>query len=214
MRSWKLLSAILTLAAAPSFANDDTPQLHPLDKACVTYEMTGQMMSGGTTRCHRDYGYEQYEIQETTVGFAGVTQTQRQHVIIIGETIYSINLDTNSGTKTQNPMYASVTAALQNSSPDQMSQQFFDAMGLTPNGETKTIAGASCAVYTSAMMGTVCMTDNGLMLEQDFMGSGQIATSVNVGDGGDDENYTLYQTVPITDGPDLSNGLQGLFQQQ
>ena len=30
---------------------------------------------------------------------------------------------------------------------------------------------------------------------------------MSYGDGGDDENYTLYQNVPITDGPDLSNGL-------
>ncbi len=37
------------------------------------------------------------------------------------------------------------------------------------------------------------------------MGNTQTAVSVSIGDGGDDANYTLYQTVPITDGPDLSN---------
>lgn len=51
------------------------------------------------------------------------------------------------------------------------------------------------------------------MLEQEFMGTGQIAESVSTGDGGADANYTLYQTVPITQGPDLSNGLQGILDQ-
>ena len=65
------------------------------------------------------------------------------------------------------------------------------------------------------MMGTVCLTSDGLMLEQSIMGNTMVATSVSMGDGGSDENYTLYQDVPITDGPDLSNmpSLQDLMNQ-
>ncbi len=59
----------------------------------------------------------------------------------------------------------------------------------------------------------MCLTDDGLMLEQSFMGNNQVAVSVSIGDGGDDANYTLYQNVQITDGPDLSNGIQGLMDQ-
>ena len=102
-----------------------------------------------------------------------------------------------------------------NSDSDDMTAAFLAAMGFSPNGQSKTIADTDCNVYNSAQMGTVCLTDDGLMLEQDFMGNRQVALTVSYGDGGTDENYTLYQNVPITDGPDLSNGIdiQGLIDQ-
>ena len=215
MNSIKLTTAgvIGSMLITPLLANDDTPRLHPSEKACVSYETSGPMMNGTTTRCHRDYAFEQYEIQNTVVGFAGMTQQQGQHTITIGEWIYAINLQTNTGTKTANPMYAGIVSALEDSSPEAMSASFMSAMGMTATGQTKTIAETSCNVYTSMQLGSVCMTDGGLMLEQEFMGTTQIAVSVSIDDGGDNANYNLYQTVPITDGPDLSNGLQGIMDQ-
>ncbi len=206
-------AAATLLLTAHAHANDATPRLHPTEAACITYETNGPMMSGDTTRCHRDYAYEQYEIVNTNISFAGVSQSQNQHTITIGDWIYAINLQTNTGTKTQNPMYDGLVSALEDSSPEEMTPVFLDAMGMTANGQSKTVVGVQCNVYTSAMMGTVCLTDGGLMLEQEFMGTTQVATNVAIGDSGGDENYTLYQTVPITDGPDLSNGLQGLIDQ-
>ena len=170
-------------------------------------------MTGTTTRCHRDYAHEVYEIVNTNISFAGITQSQNQHTITIGEWIYAINLETNTGTKTKNPMYDGLVSALKDSSPEEMTAVFLNAMNMTDTGQSKTVVGVSCRVYTSAMMGTVCLTDGGLMLEQSFMGSTQIATDVAIGESGADENYTLYQSVPITEGPDLSNGLQGLIDQ-
>ena len=55
------------------------------------------------------------------------------------------------------------------------------------------------------MMGTMCMTGDGLLLEQEVMGNTMVETAVSIGDGDDDANDTLYQNVPITAGPDLSN---------
>ncbi len=207
------LAALLAASLSPVIANDATPKLHPVEAVCITYEMTGQMMNGGSTRCHRDFAYEQYEIQNTTVGFAGMTQSQNQHTITIGDTIYAINLATNTGTQTQNPMYAGLVAALEDKTPEEMSAAFLDAMGFTATTVTKTIADLLCTVYTSMQMGSACLTEDGLMLEQEFMGNVTTATSVSIGDGGDDANYTLYQNVPITEGPDLSNGLGGLMDQ-
>ena len=212
------LSLAITAVAAAFFsataqANDATPKLHPTEAACITYESSGQMMTGTTTRCHRDYAHEVYEIVNTNISFAGITQSQNQHTITIGEWIYAINLETNTGTKTKNPMYDGLVSALKDSSPEEMTAVFLNAMNMTDTGQSKTVVGVSCRVYTSAMMGTVCLTDGGLMLEQSFMGSTQIATDVAIGESGADENYTLYQSVPITEGPDLSNGLQGLIDQ-
>jgi len=203
--------AILVAACGggPASADDDTPRLHPVKEACVSYEMSGQMQSGTTIRCHRDYGYELYEIQNISIGFAGFKQTQSQHNITIGETIYAIDLGTNKGTKTTNPMYEGIVGALEDTSAENISDAFMNAMGLTAAGSTQTIAGAACNDYSSSMMGTACMTDDGLILEQTVMGNVMRATSVSY-EPGEDANYTLHQTVPITDGPDLSNGINGI----
>ena len=203
----------LAMPAVSASANSNTPKLHPVEKVCIDYTMTGQMMNGTTTRCHRDFAYEQYEIQDMTVGFGGFTQTQQSHVITIGETIYNINTATNTATQATNPFYSQMVSALSNSSPSEMGAAFMSGMGFTATGSSKTIAGMSCATYSSAQMGNVCMTENGLMLEQSFMGNTQTATSVNVGSAGDAANYTAYQQASVSQAPDLSNGLQGLMDQ-
>lgn len=210
--------AILLVLAVPGasvVANDDTPMLHPVEAVCIDYELSGQMQQGTTTRCHRDYAYEQYEIQNLTVGFGGFTQSQNQHNITIGDTIYAINLSTNTGTKTTNPMYDQIVSAMQGSDPADVGNAFIAAMGFTATGATKTIADTTCDVYDSAMMGTACLTDDGIMLEQSIMGSTMVATNVSIGDGGSDANYALYQNVAITEGPDLSSmpSLQDLMNQ-
>jgi hypothetical protein len=58
----KLLAAALgtTIAIPAALANPDTPMLHPVEAVCIDYEQSGQMQSGTSTRCHRDFGYEQY----------------------------------------------------------------------------------------------------------------------------------------------------------
>lgn len=211
--------SILTVLACTSsttlLADDATPILHPVEAACIDYELSGQMQNGTIRRCHRNFAYESFEIQDMTVGFGGFSQSQQQHTITIGSTIYAINLTTNTGTQTTNPMYDQVAAAMQNTDPDDMADAFITAMGFTATGATKTVADTTCNIYNSNMMGTACLTDNGLMLEQSIMGNTQTAVSVSIGDGGSDEDYTLYQTVTISQGPDLSDmpSLQDLMNQ-
>ena len=199
--------------AAPNPSSSSNPKMHPVEIICIDYVSSGQMMNGTLTNCHRGWAYERYEILFSEIGFAGAMQTENQHTNYIGDTIYAINLETNTGTQTVNPMYAGLASAMENSTSEEMSAAFVTAMGYTPTGESKTIASNDCNVYSAAQKGTICLTPHGLMLEQDFLGNKQLAVSVSIGDGGEDANYTPYQTVPITDGPDLSNGLEGLMEQ-
>lgn len=195
---------------------EDKPRLQIIEAACIEYAISGQMQTGTSIRCHRDYGYEQYEIQDINIGLGGFSQTTNQHVITIGKDVYSINLENNSGTKIQNPMYEQLIVALQDSSPEQMAQSFLNAMGYQAAGTTKTVANTSCNVYSSPQLGSACFTDDLLMLEQSVPGNimTMTAVSVNIGTSGDDTNYTLYQSADITEGPDLSNfNLQDLINQ-
>lgn len=200
------VAAVLTALAAPAFADPATPKLHPVNEVCIDYTTSGQMQSGESTRCHRDFGYEMYEIMSMTIGVGPFGQTQNSHTVTIGETIYNINLENSTATKTTNPMYQGMINALSGSSPEEMSAALMAQMGLSPTGASQSIAGLTCNVYTSQMMGSVCFTSDWVMLEQSFMGTTQRATSV-VYDAGDAANYTLYQTMTVTDGPDFSNGI-------
>lgn len=201
------IGVVLTLPVA--VANPSTPKLHPVEAVCIDYEQSGQMQSGTSTRCHRDFGYEQYEISETTIGMAGFSQTQSTFTITIGDTIYAINTDTNTATQTVNPMYQGIADAVAQSGSDTVSDAFLNAMGMSPTGQTKTVIGLTCNVYSSSMMGSACLTSDGLMLEQSVMGTDVTAISLTY-DEGVSENYRRHETATITQGPDLSNGLGGL----
>ena len=204
-------STLVAAYAGPAFADPSTPKIHPVEKACISYSLSGQMQSGSITKCHRDFGHESYEIQKIEIGIGGFSQSQNTHAINIGETIYAINMSTKTATKTKNPMYSGLVNAMRNSSPEDMGQSFLTAMGMSPTGQTKTIAGELCNVYSSQMLGTACFTSDWLLVEQDVMGvGGQTATSIDRGSGGVDSNYNLYKTVQISDGPDLSNLPNGL----
>lgn len=133
--------SIAIALTAPVSADAGTPKLHPLEKGCVTYEMSGQMQSGSVTRCHRNYGYESYEIQNVTISMAGFSQTQTSHTITIGDTIYAIDLAAKTATKTKNPMYDGLVKALKNTRPEDMGTAFLDAMSMKSTGEKKTSPG-------------------------------------------------------------------------
>ena len=201
------LGTALTVPAA--LANPDTPMLHPVEAVCIDYEQSGQMQSGTSTRCHRDFGYEQYEISELTIGLGAFSQSQSTFTVTIGDTIYAIDTDANTATQTVNPMYQGLANAVDQSGSDTVSDAFLNAMGLTPTGQTQTVVGLTCNVYSSSMMGTACLTDDGLMLAQNVMGNQVTATAVTY-DEGVSENYRRHESATITQGPDLSNGLGGL----
>ena len=207
--TFALLSAPLAGVAA---ADPSTPQLHPVEAVCIDYEQSGQMQTGTSTKCHRDYGYEQYEISELSIGIGAFSQSQSTFTVTIGDTVYAIDTDANTATETVNPMYDGIANAVANSSSDDVSDAFLNAMGMTPTGQSDTVAGLSCEVYSSNMMGSACFTEDGLMLKQSVMGTEVIATSVAYNEG-EAANYRRHESATITQGPDLSNGISGIFDQ-
>ena len=210
------LFASLALLSAPAMgfaaADSSTPVLHPVEEVCISYEQSGQMQSGTSTKCHRDYGYEQYEISELSIGIGAFSQSQSTFTVTIGDTIYAIDTDANTATQTVNPMYEGIANAVANNGSDNVSDAFLSAMGMTATGQSETIAGLACEIYSSNMMGSACFTEDGLMLKQSVMGTEVTATSVTY-DQGDAANYRRHESATITQGPDLSNGLSGILDQ-
>ncbi len=213
MRSILLTTAAVSLLAgcfqgdAPGDSEDDsendtddveiTLKLHPLKQYCVEYNHEGTL-SGTSKQCIRDWGAETFTIENLKVGFAGITQDQNAHKIVIGKKVYNIDPSKMTGTVTDNPFYD----ALSQADPENLSNSMMNALQMEDTGEDKEVAGTMCNVMKSAQVGSACFTDDMVMLEQDVMGVRQIATSVDLSSGGSDADYRLYEKATITDGPD------------
>ena len=202
-------AAVIVLAACSQAAGAD--RLHPVEAICVDYEQTGAM-SGTTTECHRDWGNERYTIEDLSMSVMGMTQRQNRHTIIQGDQIISWDRDTLQGTVTANPNYDAWTSASAGDLED-FTNNMLTSMGFSQTGQTRTIAGESCNVWSSMQMGEMCFTDDAVVLEQS-MGMGMIsftrrAVSVRRNDGGENANYQVPSNVSISDGPDLGNLLNG-----
>jgi len=180
-------------------------KFHPQENFCVTYEQSG-MLSGTSTECMRKWGTERVEIEDFVVGIGGMTQPQKAHKIYIGDKIYNIDTDAMTGTVTTNPLYQN----LSQTDPVALGEAMMASWGMVDSGEDKDIAGTQCNVMNSPQMGSVCLTDNLVMLEQTFMGTTKTATAVDLTSGGPDSNYSLFEQVELTEGPDVGAILETL----
>ncbi len=200
-----IMGSLLLLSPAATAA--DPPKLHPIEALCVTYEISGQMMEGDSVQCHRQYANQSYQIQNTTIKIPGMTQTQQQTNVTIGPDVYAINRQAGTATRTKNPMYDDLAKA-EGMSPADYAQ----SMGMSPDGTTQEYLGLTCAVYRNPSLGEICMTDDGILLRMKMPQMTQTATEVRREEG-DPAIYDLPNQVRVTEGPDLSHGIQGLMKQ-
>lgn len=188
-----------------SGGGDVAVKFHPLEQFCVEYDNQG-LMSGKTVQCQRKWGAESYTIEDTVIEVGDITRHQKSHNITIGDMIYAINPETMTGTKTKNPLYEKLAEA----DVEQLAKSMMAAMQFEDTGEDKQIAGNTCNVLKSPMGMAGCYTDTMVPLEISGMGLTRVATSVDLDNGGDDANYTLYEQAEITEGPDLGAILDNL----
>ncbi len=203
--------AVLT-GEANDTTNDDgggakPARLHVVEEYCIEYEHSGAMQSGTSKECIREWGMEQTRWENTTISMGAFSQTQNQRSITQGKTIVTFDAQTNQGTKMDNPYYDSFAQAAE-SDPKQFADQMIAAMGFSPNGETKEIAGETCNVLASGM-GTMCMTEDGLTLETDIAGMVKKATKIDRSNGGADADYVVPENITFTEVPDLGSIMQG-----
>lgn len=179
-------------AAAMMFAGSAAAFPH-----CVEYTQTGGM-SGTVTECYKDM-WTSYSSENLKMKMMGFTQEQNQNTIRKDGKIYNWDPKTKRGTVTNDPMAGTTFSG----DPSAQNQAFMNAMGFSPTGETRTIAGYSCAVQTSAQMGTVCITDDLTLLSQSMsmgpMGFERIASKVTKGTAGDPTRYSVPTDVVISD---------------
>ena len=164
---------------------------------CVEYTQTGGM-SGTVTECYKDI-WTSYSTEALSMEMMGFTQEHNQNTIRKDGQIYSWDPTTKRGTVTADPWSETGFAG----DPEAQGEAFMDAMGFSPTGQSRTIAGLSCEVRTSAQMGTVCITDDLILLSQSMsmgpMGFERTAISVTRGTSGDSSRYNVPADLVISD---------------
>ena len=151
-------------------------------------------------------------MRDISMNAGGMSIPTRQHIIYEGPQITTVNPDTNTGTVVQNPMYDTMVTAAQNGDHQAVLESIIQALGGSFTGETREIAGVQCNVATSPVLGSLCISQNGQLLEMSMAGGvmNQVATSVEMNTCGDPAMYRVPEGASITEGPDLGTVLQQL----
>ena len=97
-------------------------------------------------------------------------------------------------------------------SADREPADYAKAIGMSPNGKTEEHLGLPCNVYSNPQIGDMCMTEDGITLRTKMPNMTMTATEVRR-DAGDTAIYDLPKQLKIQEGPDLSQGIQGLMKQ-
>ena len=205
----KLLFLVLLPVCAASIA--DNQKFHPLEKYCVTRASSG-MMVGNSVECSCEWGRIRYEHQDLAISVGGVEIPNKQHIIQIESEITTYNPDTRQGTVSQNEMYDVFANSDAADDPMAAMRSSMEAMGSTFTGETKQVAGHDCQIVKNSAIGDMCISDDGLVLEMVVMEGTmtQVATSVDLGTCGDENNYIVPDDITLSDTPDLSEMMEQL----
>lgn len=181
--------------------------LHPVESHTIVYLLSGST-TGTVTEMSRNHGGATVRITETTMQIMGMTQSEHTRVITRGAEIVTIDLEANTATRMQNPMYDAITGGMTADEAEEMGREMMRSMGHVETGESRTVAGESCNVWTNSGLGQeLCITSDAIMLSvsTSMMGMSftQTATEVRRGDGGPDEMYEIPAGITVTEGPDL-----------
>jgi hypothetical protein len=189
-----LLATCLTIAAVGAAHAAADVHFYEQEKFTVVYEVKGSPENGAVTEHVDAWGNRRVEIKKLTMSIAGIAQTTKQRVIYDGASIITVDLQTGTVTRVENPLYAKIVASMKGRSGVDYGREWAAAMGAKPTGKTRRYAGLDCGEWTLPGLGTtMCVTRSGLTLRTETnMGpvkSTRTATQVTIGTGGPASAY-------------------------
>ena len=207
-------ASLLGVVSTSAGAQEDALRFHPVEAYCIDYDMVrGGDDNAWRKVCSRNYGAETYSIEyyETVGGKLGgekrIDVCYRHH-IETGDKAYTFDLGSGEGHLYTNHAYPVHVAAAKALADEGTRDAHIGAYGFTPTGETKQILDQTCDVYEQGKV-SACYTDDALMIEfvqPNPFGMRLTATRVDIGEGGDDKNYRLFEIRPFKKIP--PNGFQ------
>lgn len=173
----------------------------------VEYQITGSMMSGTETLYFDDYGVREAKYTNTEVKFGGFSQKTNNATYLEGSTIYTVDLNTNTGTKMEN----SIMKNLEGKDLQDVGRQMLKDMGGKQIG-SESFMGKNCEVWEIKNLGSKSWIWNGLMLktEVNMMGQQITYTATKISEAVDAKKLQRPTNIKYTEGEDPMKMLEQL----
>lgn len=172
-RNIKFVSIGAIVAAA--LCNGAMAQSTGLPDHCADYVVEDGERRAALTRCVRDGGRLQYERTQWTDDTASVKIIRDGQAFLTEDGDAKVVAD--DGLET-------FLAGLNDATP--LGQALAESLGFAPTEETATIANVDCMRFASLSDGSICLSETGVLLAQTGLDFRLTATSVRLGERGDD----------------------------
>ncbi len=173
----------------------------------IEYQITGSMMSGTETLYFDDFGAREAKFTNTEVKMGSFSQKTNNATYLEGSTIYTVDLNTNTGTKIEN----SIMKNLEGKDVQDAGKQMLKDMGGKQIG-TETFLGKNCEVWEIKSLGSKTWIWNGVPLktEVNMMGQQVTYTATKISDTADPKKLQRPINIKYTEGEDPLKMLEQL----
>ncbi len=203
---WSLLFSMLLLVNAIAVAqNKASLKRYNQESGTIEYTITGNMMNGNEILCYAKFGWFEAKYTNTEVKVAGFSQKTNTVAYLEGSTIYTVDLNTNTGTKMENSFMKNLEGKdLQ----DAGKQMLIDMGGKKIGNET--FLGKNCEVWEIKSMGSKTWFWNWMPLKIDvnMMGQQITYTATKISDTVDPKKLQRPTNINYTEGVDPMKMLQ------
>lgn len=172
----------LTSCSQNSKSEKNSYKKYPFKSAIIEYTISGNS-TGTKTTYIADYGYKQAELSETTTSIMGFKTKEKKDVITIGSIVNTIDHQTKSVVKTNNP-FAEKYAKNVGEDYIKTGEDVLTALGFQKSG-TETILGKKCTIWKGmntiwAWKGLVLKSETNIMGMKIAETATSIKTDINV----------------------------------
>lgn len=165
----------------------------------IEYQITGNMMTGTEILHFDNFGAREAKYTNTEVKVAGFSQKTNTVAYLEGSTLYTVDLNTNTGTKMENKIMKN----LEGKDLQDASKQMLKDMGGKQIGN-ETFLGKNCEVWEIKSLGSKTWIWNGVPLktEVNMMGQQITYTATKISETVDPKKLQRPTNINYTEGMD------------
>lgn len=194
-------------AAPVENASSDGYKRYGIESGIVEYNISG-MQTGTETLYFDHWGMREAKYTNAAISFGGVSKKIHTLTLTRNDSVYSIDLDSKTGTAMQNPMMNTMMKNAKGKDLMEMGMEMMKNMGGEKIG-TEEILGKTCDVWEIKKMGSKASVWNAIPMktEASMMGMTQsiVATKIDEDASIPEEKMRIPSDVKMTQGGDLQN---------
>ncbi|HEX9652475.1 MAG TPA: hypothetical protein VGA99_02090 [bacterium] len=193
------LLVLASLTAVSAMQTGSKFKRYTQKNGTIEYTITGNMMTGTEALYFDEFGLREAKYTNTEIKMGSFSQKTNSVAYVEGSTIYTVDLNTNTGTKMENSMMKK----LEGKDLQDAGKQMLVEMGGKQIGN-ETFLGKNCEVWEIKNLGSKSWIWNGLMLktEVNMMGQQVTYTATKISDTFDAKKLQRPTNINYTEGVD------------